>query len=82
MSWEHWDAGSIPGLAQWVKDLPLLLQLRSQSGSDLIPGLGIPYAIDGQREKKMQCKREGKRKDDKKREKGNKTKNLSEGNTK
>ena len=20
VSWEHWDAGSIPNLAQWVKD--------------------------------------------------------------
>ena len=31
VSWEHWNVGWIPGLAQWVKDLVLpQLQLRSQ----------------------------------------------------
>ena len=30
-SWEHWDAGSIPSLSQWVKDLvSLQLWLRSE----------------------------------------------------
>ena len=46
-SWECHDAGSIPGPEQWVKDPELLqLQLRPQLqlGSDLISGLGIPYA--------------------------------------
>ena len=37
---EHGDAGSTPGLAQWVKDLLLQLQLRSQPQlrSDPWPG--------------------------------------------
>ena len=31
VSWECWDAGSIPSLTQWVQDLALpQLQLRSQ----------------------------------------------------
>ena len=43
-SWEHWDAGSIPGLAQWVKGLVQpQLQLKSQPwlGSDPWPGDSI-----------------------------------------
>ena len=31
VSWEHWDTGLIPSLAQWIKDPGLLqLQLRLQ----------------------------------------------------
>ena len=47
-SWEHWDVGSTPGLAHWVKNLVLLLpqlRLTSRCASDLIPGSGAPYAM-------------------------------------
>ena len=51
-SWERWEAGSIPCWAQWVKDLALpQLQIRSQA-SDLIPGLGTPYATGWSKKKK------------------------------
>ena len=38
--WEHWDVGSIPSPAQWVKDL-VLLQLQLRSGSDTWPGNSV-----------------------------------------
>ena len=44
--WRH--LGMIPGLTQWVKDL-VLLQLGHSCSSDLIPGLGAPYAAGGQK---------------------------------
>ena len=46
-SWEHWDAGSIPGSAEQEKDLAWpQLWCRSQLPleSDLIPGPGTPHA--------------------------------------
>ena len=39
-SWDHWVTDSIPGLAQWVKDLALpqlWLRLRQTLGSDPWP---------------------------------------------
>ena len=48
-SWECWDVGLIPGLAQWVKDLALLhlqlsLCLRLRSDSRLVSSIGCGEA--------------------------------------
>ena len=44
-SWEGRDAGWIPSLAQSVKDLALpCCGLDRKCRSNLIPGLGAPYA--------------------------------------
>ena len=53
------DTGLMPGPAQWVKDLALLqLQHRSYCSSDVIPGLGTPYAM-GQPKKKRRKEKKG-----------------------
>ena len=46
-SWEAWFVGLTLGPAQWVKDLGLwqLCGLGCECRSDLISGLGIPYAM-------------------------------------
>ena len=62
-SWERWDAGSIPSLVQWVKDLTLLqpwlnrskLQLRS----DPWPGNSLSLGA-AQSEKNQKTKKENK----------------------
>ena len=53
-SWELWDIGLIPGLAQWIKDSALLLRygLGHACGLDLIPGPGTPYAMGRPKMKK------------------------------
>jgi len=57
---EHWDTGSIPSPAQWVKDLALLqLQQRSQKclGSDPWPENSICHKA-AKRGKKKELVRE------------------------
>ena len=55
------DAGLIFSLAQWVKDLVLPQLWRGHNySSDLIPGLGIPYARECPKKENKMIKRENK----------------------
>ena len=58
-SWECWDTGSVPSPAQWVKDHHWgSCGLDCSYGSNLIPGLGTPYALGWPKKKKKKKKKE------------------------
>ena len=52
-AWECWDVGLIPSLAQWIQ---CCCSLVCGCSSDVIPGLGIPYASGWPKQNKTKLK--------------------------